>query len=132
MRRLVFAAAALALLAAPARAPAPPAGAPPQMAPPQPPPRPHHVPLRQRFEAANTTHDGKLTRDQAAAADWPNVLNHFDEIDRTNRGYVTVQDIRGYFRARRAAMHPRPAPQGEPPMQPGAPPAPMPPPATNG
>jgi len=76
---------------------------------------------RARFEAANTTHDGRLTPDQAQAAGWRPVVVHFQEIDRDHKGYVTWQDIRDWQKARRAA---RAAGAGGPP--PGAPPAPPP------
>ncbi|MBN9508673.1 MAG: EF-hand domain-containing protein [Alphaproteobacteria bacterium] len=65
----------------------------------------HRQTLQQRFDAANTTHDGKLTKDQAAAANWPYVVNNFAAIDKDKRGYVTTDDIRAYARARHAAKH---------------------------
>ena len=71
---------------------------------------------RQRFEMANITHDGRLTRDQAQQARWMNVARHFDDIDLDHKGYVTLQDLREWSRARRAARQ-----QGQ-----GGPPAPPP------
>ena len=65
----------------------------------------HHQTLQQRFDAANTTHDGKLTKDQATAANWPYVVNNFAAIDKDKRGYVTTDDIRAYAHARHAAKH---------------------------
>lgn len=56
-----------------------------------------------RFETANTTHDGKLTRDQAEAGHMPRVARNFDAIDTGHRGYVTEDDIRAYNRSQRAA-----------------------------
>lgn len=56
-----------------------------------------------RFETANITHDGKLTRDQAEAAHMRRVANNFDAIDAGHHGYVTEDDIRAYNRAQRAA-----------------------------
>jgi hypothetical protein len=47
----------------------------------------------ERFNAANTTHDGRLTLAQAQAGGMPIVVQHFDEIDAQHRGYVTLQDI---------------------------------------
>lgn len=55
----------------------------------------------QRFAAANVTHDGRLTRDQAQAL--PQVARHFDAIDTAHKGYVTRADIRAWRVARRAA-----------------------------
>jgi hypothetical protein len=75
--------------------------------------------VKQRFAAANTTNDGRLTPDQAQAAGWKGVAKHFQEIDTDHKGYVTLQDIKEWQRARRAAKHGN-AP-GAPP--PGAPPA---------
>jgi len=59
---------------------------------------------RARFEAANVTHDGKLTREQAEQAHWIGLVRHFDDIDRDKKGYVTLQDLHEYAAARRAAQ----------------------------
>jgi len=48
--------------------------------------------LQTRFAQANTTHDGKLTRDQASTG-MPMVAKHFDEIDTQHAGYVTLPQI---------------------------------------
>lgn len=83
-----------------------------------------------KFEAANVTHDGRLTPDQAQAAGWRPVVKHFQEIDADHKGYVTFQDIKVWQHARhvaKAAARGGPAPGG--PMSappPGAPPAPPP------
>jgi transposase len=117
MRRLIPAAAAALLLVAwqaqaqtqtqtaPATTgqPAVTAPAAPSTATPAPKPASHHRTLQQRFDAANTTHDGHLTKDQATAANWPFVANNFAAIDKDKKGYVTVKDIRAYAKARRAA-----------------------------
>jgi hypothetical protein len=65
---------------------------------------PPHAGGRARFEAANVTHDGKLTREQAEQAHWMGVFRHFDDIDRDHKGYVTLQDLHDYAVARRAAQ----------------------------
>ncbi len=65
--------------------------------------------LQQRFDAANATHDGHLTKDQATAANWPYVANNFAAMDKDKKGYVTVQDIRAYAKAHHMA-HQKPAP----------------------
>jgi len=78
--------------------PPPPAGAPAPAA------QPKHLGGRQRFEAANVTHDGKLTREQAEQAHWMGLVRHFDDIDRDKKGYVTLQDLHDYAAARRAAQ----------------------------
>jgi len=66
---------------------------------------PPHPGGRARFEAANVTHDGKLTREQAEQAHWMGLVRHFDDIDRDKKGYVTLQDLHEYAAARRAAQH---------------------------
>jgi len=51
--------------------------------------------LQTRFANANTTHDGKLTRAQAAAG-MPMVAKHFDEIDTQRAGYLTLPQIEAF------------------------------------
>jgi hypothetical protein len=78
---------------------------------------------RPRFEAANTTHDGRLTIDQARAANWIGVVRHFQEIDRDQKGYVTWQDIKEFQIAKRAArLQQRGSVPPPPPTGAGAPP----------
>ncbi|MGF6742312.1 EF-hand domain-containing protein [Paraburkholderia atlantica] len=52
--------------------------------------------LQTRFSTANTTHDGKLTRDQAAAG-MPMLARHFDEIDTQKAGYITLPQIEAFM-----------------------------------
>jgi hypothetical protein len=52
--------------------------------------------LQSRFASANTTHDGKLTREQAAAG-MPMVAKHFDQIDAQRNGYVTLPQIEAFM-----------------------------------
>ena len=58
--------------------------------------------LQARFVNANTTHDGKLTRAQAAAG-MPMVAKHFDEIDAQRAGYVTLPQIEAFMAQRMMA-----------------------------
>ena len=58
--------------------------------------------LQDRFNAANTTHDGHLTEAQAQSG-MPAVARNFAAIDKDHTGYVTLNDIRAYNRAHRAA-----------------------------
>ena len=58
--------------------------------------------LQERFEVANTTHDGHLTQEQARAK-MPSVARDFADIDTGHKGYVTVDQIREHRRAVRAA-----------------------------
>jgi hypothetical protein len=92
----------------------PPAGqaAPSPDQPPPPPPQdqPPRLTGRQRFDAANTTHDGKLTMEQAQQAHWMGVARHFAEIDQDRKGYITLQDLHAWTAARRAARQGKPPP----------------------
>jgi hypothetical protein len=56
-----------------------------------------------RFQAANTTNDGKLTLDQAQAAHMIGIVKFFSQIDADHKGYVTIQDIQSWVASRRAA-----------------------------
>ena len=49
--------------------------------------------MMRRFQAANTTHDGHLTKQQAQAAKMTTVVRHFDAIDKDHKGYVTADDL---------------------------------------
>lgn len=65
-----------------------------------------YVPLETRFQAANTTHDGHLTQDQARSAELMHtVAENFDSIDKAHRGYITEDDIRAWYKERRDARH---------------------------
>jgi hypothetical protein len=121
MRHLPYAVTAAALIAvaslhlsAFAQAPAAPvtatiappvAGVPDTNAPPSPAQRarPRRQSLADRFAEVNTTHDGHLTRDQASVARWYYVTNNFEGIDKDRHGFITVDDIRAYAAAKRAA-----------------------------
>jgi hypothetical protein len=59
--------------------------------------------LQARFATANTTHDGKLTRAQAAQG-MPMVAQNFDQIDTQKTGYITLAQIE-QFMQQRAASH---------------------------
>jgi hypothetical protein len=58
--------------------------------------------LQTRFANANTTHDGKLTREQAASG-MPMVAQHFDEIDTQKMGFVTLPQIEAFMKQRVAS-----------------------------
>ena len=53
--------------------------------------------VAERFTAADVNHDGKLTREEAQAK-MPMVARNFDQIDKTQRGYVTLEDIQAFSR----------------------------------
>jgi hypothetical protein len=66
---------------------------------------PHnHQTMAQRFEQANTTHDGHLPLEQAKVG-YKSVARHFSEIDRDKKGYITQDDIRAYYKQQRALHH---------------------------
>ncbi len=64
--------------------------------------------LRQRFDAADTAHDGHLTMAEAQAAGMRRVVRNFAAIDADHKGYVTLSDIRQFRQARHAARQPGP------------------------
>ena len=57
-----------------------------------------HKTMHDRFAAANTTHDGHLTLEQAKAG-YKSVAKKFDAIDKDHKGYVTEADIHAYYSA---------------------------------
>ena len=59
--------------------------------------------LAERFDAANTTHDGKLTLAQARAGHMNAVARDFAQIDKEKKGYVSIDDIRSFQKERREA-----------------------------
>ncbi len=50
----------------------------------------------ERFDAANTPHDGHLTEDQAKAAHMNSTVKNWDAIDKDQKGYVTMDDLKAY------------------------------------
>ncbi|GGA14403.1 EF-hand domain-containing protein [Dyella caseinilytica] len=55
--------------------------------------------LEQRFAAADTNHDGKLTLAEAQAG-MPRVAQHFADIDTTRQGYITLDQIKLFMASR--------------------------------
>ena len=55
--------------------------------------------IAERFAAADADHDGKLTRDEAKSK-MPMVSKEFDAIDKSHKGYVTLDDIHAFARER--------------------------------
>jgi hypothetical protein len=60
--------------------------------------------MQQRFERANTTHDGQLTEEQAKIG-YRTIAKHFAAIDRDRKGYITEDDIRAYRKSQRLQHH---------------------------
>ena len=69
-------------------------------------PHRHYSGLSEHFQAANTSHDGKLTPAQARQAEWTRVANHFDEIDTDHLGFITEAQIHAYNMSRRHGRKP--------------------------
>jgi hypothetical protein len=57
--------------------------------------------MHQRFEAADTNHDGRISREDARSR-MPFVYRNFDAIDTEHKGYLTMAQIEAY--AARQAM----------------------------
>jgi hypothetical protein len=49
--------------------------------------------MEQRFKAANTTNDNKLTREQAEKG-MPRIAKNFDKIDVDHKGYITLEQVK--------------------------------------
>jgi len=58
--------------------------------------------MQKRFAAADSNGDGRLTKKEAQAA-MPYVYQHFDEIDKTHQGTISLAEIAAYAREQRAA-----------------------------
>jgi hypothetical protein len=56
----------------------------------------------QHFSDANTSHDGKLTLDQATSG-YKSIAKSFSQIDVSHHGYVTMDDIKAWRAAKKAA-----------------------------
>jgi hypothetical protein len=54
------------------------------------------------FNDANTTHDGRLTLDQANSG-YKSIAKSFTQIDTGHHGYVTLDDIKAWKAAKKAA-----------------------------
>jgi hypothetical protein len=54
--------------------------------------------MAERFNAADTNHDGKLSLDEAKAG-LPMVARNFDQIDTGHTGAVTLEQLNAYAKA---------------------------------
>lgn len=57
--------------------------------------------IEAHFSAANSTHDGRLTKAQAEQSDWTRVAKHFDEIDTDHKGWISVDQIHAFNKSHR-------------------------------
>lgn len=74
----------------------------PPPAPDRPSPQRTRMTTEQRFQAANTTQDGRLTREQARLS-YRVIARHFDVIDTTGKGFVTLDEILAWQKSQRDA-----------------------------
>ena len=56
----------------------------------------------EKFNAADSNHDGFLTRDEAAKS-MPHVAKNFDAIDTDHDGKLSLQEVAQYLAAKRKA-----------------------------
>lgn len=57
---------------------------------------------KDRFAAADTNHDGFLSRDEVQKG-MPRMADHFDEIDADHDGQLSTAEILAYLKQRRAS-----------------------------
>lgn len=62
-------------------------------------PHPRHA-MAERLRAADTNHDGMISREEAAAL--PKLAEHFDAIDTNHDGQITREELRAYYKQMRA------------------------------
>lgn len=60
--------------------------------------------LKARFDSADVTGNGTLTREQAGAAGLGYIARHFDEIDRQRAGAVSFDDVKRFLQGRGAQL----------------------------
>ena len=54
--------------------------------------------LDRNFDAADTNHDGLLSKDEAKAGHVPFIVRNFDSIDTQHRGQVSKDDVHEFIR----------------------------------
>ena len=63
--------------------------------------------MREKFDAADTDHDGLISRDEAAKG-LPHIAKHFDAIDANHDGKLSMQELTQFVRNRHAARNATP------------------------
>lgn len=51
--------------------------------------------MLERFKAADSNGDGKISREEANAS-LPRIARHFDEIDTNKDGFITKEELRAF------------------------------------
>ena len=59
--------------------------------------------INKRFDAADTNHDGALSREEAKST--PMILEHFDEIDSNKDGKVTEEELKSWMAGHNAGQN---------------------------
>ena len=72
-----------------------------------------------KFRRANVSGDGRLTQQQAQAGGMNGVARHFAQIDRDQKGYVTLEDVRAWHQAKHEQKMEKRAAQGQASAAPG-------------
>lgn len=57
---------------------------------------------QERFAAADTNHDGLISRDEAQQG-LPRIAQHFDDVDTDHDGQLSREELGAYLRSLRAA-----------------------------
>lgn len=58
--------------------------------------------MKKKFEAADANGDGKLSKDEVKGK-FPVIEKHFDEIDTTHSGAISMKEVAVWMRAQKAA-----------------------------
>ena len=63
--------------------------------------------MREKFDVADTDHDGMLSRDEATKG-LPHLAKHFDTIDANHDGKLSMQELAQFLRNKHAARNATP------------------------
>jgi hypothetical protein len=66
--------------------------------------------MDKNFDAADTSRDGLLSKDEAKAGHVPFIIRNFDRIDTQHRGHVSKDDVHEFIKKSLMDMQPPPAP----------------------
>ncbi len=61
--------------------------------------------LTRKFNRANTTHDGCLTKQQASDGGLIQVAKNYDKIDTASRGCITLEQVKNFVATEQAQNH---------------------------